>query len=120
MGFKKAVMYGAGNIGRGFIGQLLYESGYEVCFIDVNQKLIKQLNTEKEYPVRLLDDDGYEETLVRNVRAVDGNDIDAVAQAIAEADICATAVGVNVLKFTAEPFRQGIIRRFAAVACPIL
>ncbi len=119
MGFKKAVMYGAGNIGRGFIGQLLYESGYEVCFIDVNQKLIKQLNTEKEYPVRLLDDDGYEETLVRNVRAVDGNDIDAVAQAIAEADICATAVGVNVLKFTAEPFRQGIIRRFAAGGGPL-
>ena len=32
----KAVMYGAGSIGRGFIGALFSEIGYEVVFIDVN------------------------------------------------------------------------------------
>ncbi|MCI9383732.1 MAG: mannitol-1-phosphate 5-dehydrogenase, partial [Lachnospiraceae bacterium] len=31
----KAVMYGGGNIGRGFIGMLFSESGYEVTFVDV-------------------------------------------------------------------------------------
>ena len=34
----KAVMFGAGNIGRGFIGQLFSESGYEVVFVDVVQE----------------------------------------------------------------------------------
>ncbi len=29
---KKAVMYGGGNIGRGFIGKVFSDSGYEVCF----------------------------------------------------------------------------------------
>ena len=33
---KKAVMYGAGNIGRGFIGQLFSQSGYEEAYIDIN------------------------------------------------------------------------------------
>ena len=37
---KKAVMYGAGNIGRGFITQLFYESGYATSFIDVNMTVI--------------------------------------------------------------------------------
>lgn len=40
---KKAVMYGAGNIGRGFIGQLFSESGYEVVFIDVNTEIVDKL-----------------------------------------------------------------------------
>ena len=44
----KAVMYGAGNIGRGFIGQLLSQSGYHVDFIDVAPAVIEQLNTQHE------------------------------------------------------------------------
>ncbi len=32
---KKAIMYGGGNIGRGFIGKVFAESGYEVVFLDI-------------------------------------------------------------------------------------
>ena len=39
---KKAVMYGAGNIGRGFIGKTFSESGYEVCFVEVNKQVVNQ------------------------------------------------------------------------------
>jgi len=109
---KKAVMYGGGNIGRGFIGQVLYQAGYAVSFVDVNQELLAALNTQKEYPVRILKGDSYDEVMVQNVSGIDGNDLEAVSTAIAEADICATAVGVNVLKFVAKPFKEGIVRRF--------
>ena len=34
---KQAVMYGGGNIGRGFIGALFSQSGYQVTFIDVDR-----------------------------------------------------------------------------------
>ena len=49
-------MYGAGNIGRGFIGQIFYQSGYELTFIDVAEKVIEELNREGRYPVRILSD----------------------------------------------------------------
>ena len=95
----KAVMYGGGNIGRGFIGALLSNSGYEVAFVDVVDEVINALNKEHTYPIRIIKGDSYEDIDVKNVSAVDGKDANAVAEAIAEADIMATAVGVNVLKF---------------------
>ena len=110
---KKAVMYGGGNIGRGFIGQVLSCSGYEVSFVDVNKELLANLNSIGEYPVRVLKGESYEEITVKNIRGIDGTDQEAVSDAIAEADICATAVGVNVLKFVAEPFKKGIVKRFS-------
>ena len=41
---QRAIMIGAGNIGRGFIGALLAKSGYQVLFADVNQSIIDAIN----------------------------------------------------------------------------
>lgn len=117
---KKALMYGAGNIGRGFIGQLFYMSGYETTFVDVNMDIVNRLNTDGSYPIYITRGDRYEEYRVENVRAVDGRDIPAVAEAIAEADIGATAVGVNILRFIAEPFAAGVkLRRERNIYVPL-
>ena len=43
----KAVMYGAGNIGRGFIAKRFFLTGYETVFIDVNESLVEGLKKEK-------------------------------------------------------------------------
>lgn len=109
---KRAVMYGAGNIGRGFIGQLFSESGYEVAFIDVNMDIINKLNIDGEYPVGVLSGTGNQENTVTHVRGVNGGDIEKVAEAIAEADIMATAVGVNVLPRIAKPIAEGLKKRW--------
>ena len=108
---KKAVMYGAGNIGRGFIGQLFHMSGYEISFIDVNMTVIDKMNADREYPIYITEGEGYREYLVTGVSGVNGRDNDAIAEAIASADIMATAVGVNILKFIAAPFALGVRRR---------
>ena len=48
---KKAIQFGAGNIGRGFIGGLLSKAGYHVVFADVNQKIIDKINEDKKYTI---------------------------------------------------------------------
>lgn len=114
-----AVMYGGGNIGRGFIGMLLSASGYDVVFIDVAQPVIENLNREHQYPVRILDDKGHRDVWVKNVSAVNGNDADQAAEAIAGADIMATAVGANILKFIVPNIVEGIRRRMQRKGGPL-
>lgn len=92
----KAVMYGAGNIGRGFIGALLSQMGYEVVFIDTNLEIVNTMNQEKRYPQEIVGEKGHT-IWIEGIRAVNGMDTQAVAQEIATADIMATSVGVNVL-----------------------
>lgn len=94
---KTFVQYGAGNIGRGFIGQLFSKSGFAVKFIDVNMEVINALNSEKKYPVNVVSKDGSTEIWTENVSGIDGTDINAVVEAIANCDIMATAIGVNIL-----------------------
>lgn len=108
---KQAIMYGAGNIGRGFIGQLFHMSGYEISFIDVNMAVVDKLNADGQYPIYITEGEGYREYLVTGVHGVNGRDNEAIAEAIASADIMATAVGVNILKFIAAPFAGGVRRR---------
>ena len=109
----KAIMYGAGSIGRGFIGALLSEIGYEVVFIDVNEQLVDTINKEKTYPQIIMKKD-QEIHWIKNIRAVNGNDLDAVRDEIADADLLATAVGASVLEKIAPIIAKGLIKRWDA------
>jgi mannitol-1-phosphate 5-dehydrogenase len=106
----RAVHFGAGNIGRGFIGLLLSRSGYEVIFVDVNETLVSLLQQREEYSVSLANE-SQETTRVTGVTAISGKDISQVAEAIAHADLVTTAVGVNILKHIAEGIARGIEKR---------
>ncbi len=108
----KAVMYGAGNIGRGFIGERFSLSGYSVAFIDVNKEIIGALNERGEYIVEVLSNESNEEIAVKNVSGIDGMDADAVATAIAECDVMATAVGVNILPRIVGNIAKGLSLRW--------
>ena len=110
---KKAVMYGGGNIGRGFIGATFSQAGYEVTFVDVAEPVVKALQEENTYPVRYVSNDGYEDVWIRNVTAVNGNDTESVAEKIAECDIMATAVGVRVLPWIVPNIVAGLRKRWA-------
>lgn len=76
---KRAVMYGSGNIGRGFIGQLFSLSGYDTQFVDINMTMIDRLNSDFCYPLYITKDGKYEKTLVEHVSGIDGRNPDLVA-----------------------------------------
>jgi mannitol-1-phosphate 5-dehydrogenase len=118
-----AVHFGAGNIGRGFVGLLLHRAGYEVVFVDVVDALIDGLNRTPSYLVKEVGLDSREER-VDNYRAINsrGDEPAAVAE-IAAADIVTTAVGPTVLKFVAPVIAAGLRQRpdgaprLAVMAC---
>ena len=116
---KQAVMYGGGNIGRGFIGALLSQSGYEVTFIDVAEPVVKALQENHRYPVRYVSSDGYEDVMIENVTAVNGNDQEAASEVIANCDIMATAVGARILKFIVGNIVVGLRKRWTRTDKPL-
>jgi mannitol-1-phosphate 5-dehydrogenase len=93
---NQIVIFGAGKIGRSFIGQLFGCSGYEVVFIDVDPVIIARLNEKGSYRVVIKSDKDME-ILVPNVRAISALEREKVVEAVSSAGILAVSVGKNVL-----------------------
>jgi len=107
----QALHFGAGNIGRGFIGYLLSKTGYELCFVDVNEEIIEEINETNSYKVELLDDNSTRET-VSPVTALNSiKEREKVIQAIIEADLITTSVGVENLAKIAGLIAEGLLKR---------
>ncbi len=113
---KTALQFGAGNIGRGFMGQLFFEAGYRTVFVEAQRDLVDRLNAAGEYPLKLLDAYSKREIdmTITNISAVAADDIDGVARSIAEADVMSTAVGVKNLRSIAPVLAHGIRQRVQA------
>lgn len=109
---KNAVHFGAGNIGRGFIGKLLADAEVEVTFADVNTPLVDQLSHKQEYKVKVVGTECQIDT-VTHVTAVNSASEDVIDR-IVKTDLVTTAVGPNVLDIIAKTIATGIAKRFAA------
>lgn len=105
----KALHFGAGNIGRGFIGKLLADAGVQLTFADVNQAVLDALNARGAYPVHVVGEQAQIE-IVNGVNAVHSSSDDIIAL-IAEVDIVTTAVGPQILERVAAGMAQGIAKR---------
>ena len=106
---KKAIQFGAGNIGRGFIGGLLSNSGYHVVFADVNEAILNGINNDKQYKILVKDVECFDQTIT-NISAV-SSITDDIIKEIEEAEIITTAVGPLVLKRIAPTIVKGIQAR---------
>lgn len=115
---KTAIQFGAGNIGRGFIGAVLSEAGYHVVFADVVEELLDTINTRGEYVVHVTDTES-RDILIRNISAVNSAS-NAAVKAVVKAEIITTAVGLRILKFVAPTIAKGLAaRKEAGVESPL-
>ncbi|EOI3570325.1 mannitol-1-phosphate 5-dehydrogenase [Cronobacter dublinensis] len=107
----KALHFGAGNIGRGFIGKLLADAGISLTFADVNQTVLDALNARHSYQVRVVGEQEQIDT-VSGVDAVNSTSDDVVTL-IAQVDLVTTAVGPVVLERIAPAIAKGLALRKA-------
>ena len=80
---KRAIQFGAGNIGRGFIGAVLSEAGYHVVFADVNMEVIDRINKDGAYTVHIMDVES-RDVRISNISGVDsggGEIVDEIVRA---------------------------------------
>jgi len=102
--------FGAGNIGRGFIGKLLSEAGLEVTFADVVPDLINALAARKTFSVNVVGEGGLRVDHVKVAGAVFSNSEDVLPQ-IVGADLITTAVGPRILERIAPTLAKGLEQR---------
>ena len=116
---KTLIHFGAGNIGRGFVAPLSTAGGWRVVFVDIDQPRIDALRTAGAYTVLEVTNDGENPVTVTPVDGIMATDGEAVASAIAEADLVSTAVGLGALRFLGPNLAAGLAARLAAGRGPL-
>lgn len=109
---EKLVLFGAGKIGRSFIGQLFSQSGFEVVFIDLFEPVINELNRRNEYRVIIKSNQPDEVILVKNVRGIISSDIESITNEIIDCDVVAISVGHAGLANVIPVLAQGLLKRY--------
>lgn len=108
------VHFGAGNIGRGFIGETLADNNFEIKFVDLNETIIDELNKRNGYDIQIAAPNG-KEIHVKNVSGINNKkNPQKVIEAIQNADLVTTAIGPNILKFIAPLIADGLKARMDA------
>ena len=110
---RRAVHIGAGKIGRGFVGQFLAASGYDLTFVDVDDHVVTALNEAGRFVVHEVGDEPVAH-VVEGFRALNSKtDRGTVVRAIAQADVVTTAVGARTLPLVAPVIAEGLAARSA-------
>lgn len=106
----KIVIFGAGKIGRSFIGQLFGCNGYKVVFVDVDTVMVRLLNERGSYRV-VIKGNSEEEINVPNISAISASDRQEVINAVSSAGIAAVSVGKFALEKVIPVIAAGLEQR---------
>ncbi len=110
---QSAVIFGAGPIGL-FLGEVCTRAGMEVLFVDVDEKPVRAINARHSYIMSVLPQDDYHTERAHEVRGVSAISLSSrwrLEQAITDAQVVLTAVGIHNLKGVAQAMLPGLMRR---------
>ncbi|WP_343153621.1 mannitol-1-phosphate 5-dehydrogenase [Buchnera aphidicola (Mindarus keteleerifoliae)] len=108
----KGLHFGAGNIGRGFVGKILLEAGINLIFVDANKNLVNKLNHYKKYVVQEFNMKkmNARKYVLKNIKAMHIDDINLI-ESINHTELITTSVGANNLKFIAIIIAKAILKK---------
>ena len=113
------MIFGAGKIGRSFIGQLFGCSGYKIVFIDTDPLIVESLNNRKGYQV-IIKGETDDVINVTNVQAVLASEKQKVVETVSTAGILAVCVGKNSIESVIPLIAGGLeIRYKKNKECPL-
>ena len=123
-----AIQFGAGNIGRGFIGAVLSKAGLRVLFADVQEKVINALNKEGKYNVHILgDDDETHVETIEDVGAINSMDMKALEEVAKQPLVIVTTAvgpgefGMNCSRRVSDQyFSSGVLPRLGKAFATII
>ena len=107
---RRAVVFGAGNIGRGLLGWLFGRSGWKVVFVDISPRLVHLLNREGSYEVIEVGSTDRSTRRITGISAVGAGDTEQAVVATASAELVCTAVGAGVLDRIAPTIAAALSR----------
>lgn len=110
----KAVHFGAGKIGRGFIAELLHDTGYEIVFVDVNEAVNQELNQYHNYYLYVIEEN-YRRKEIDKVSSLSPvTQAEEVIKAVVDADLVTTAVLADNFSKIAKNLAEGLKERLNA------
>jgi len=115
----KAIQFGAGNIGRGFLGELFHHAGYKIVFIEKDERLVKEINKRGGYTLEIVGPQRFEQYKIDGIIALKTTDNERIKEEISEAHIIAVSVGKAALSSVAKILAPGLELRSKSNAPPI-
>ena len=121
MNTDNIVIWGAGKIGRGFIGDLFYRAGYKITFIDADRELTETLGTQGYYTVyNLRSEVEQEKKLIDRFSILHFEERIKVQAALNSTQLMAVVVFPSAFKDTAKRIAEHIEERRLRKDAPAL
>lgn len=104
---KKAVIFGAGKMACGLLGEVLFRSGFKTIFVGRRKDAINAINKKGGYTLYIVGSE-IKRFSVGNCSAIAVQDELNVIEAVASSDIVFTAVGIDSIARISPLIAEGI------------